>query len=164
MKMEGVEIEVPEGMQLILGQAHFIKSVEDLYESLVTSVPGLKFGVAFCEASGKSLVRSDGSDAECVKRAEEVAERIGAGHLFVVFLSGAFPINVLDRVKGVQEVTLVYCATANPVTVVVADTGKGRGVMGVVDGGYLKGREREEDRVQEVAPPFFTSPTVRREL
>jgi uncharacterized protein len=148
MEIEGVEVEVPEGMQLILGQAHFIKSVEDLYESLVTSMPGLKFGVSFCEASGKSLVRSDGSDAECVKQAEEVAERIGAGHLFVVFLSGAFPINVLDRVKGVQEVTLVYCATANPVTVVVADTGKGRGVLGIVDGGYLKGREGEEDRAE----------------
>lgn len=146
MEIERVDIEVPDGHQLILGQAHFIKTVEDLYESLVTSMPGIRFGVAFCEASGKSLVRSDGSDPALTKLAREYATRVGAGHLFAVVITGAFPINVLNRVKAVEEVLQVFCATSNPVTVVVADSGKGRGVLGVIDGTSPKGEESDKDR------------------
>ena len=148
VKTEEVEVAVPEGHQLILGQSHFIKSVEDIYEALATSMPAVRFGVAFCEASGKSLIRSDGSDPGCVRLAVDCAARIAAGHVFAVFLSGAFPINVLNRVKSVEEVAHVFCATANPVTVVVADSGKGRGVLGVIDGGYPKGEEAPEDRAE----------------
>jgi uncharacterized protein len=150
MRTEAVELKVPEGCQLIVGQAHFIKSVEDLYEALVTSMPGIKFGVAFCEASGKALVRSEGTDPRATKLAQRYASRLGAGHSFIVVLSGAFPINVLNRVKWVEEVVQVFCATSNPVTVVVADSGKGRGVLGVVDGvsprGVETGADREERR------------------
>jgi uncharacterized protein len=136
-----VPVGVPDGFQLIIGQSHFIKTVEDLYETLVSSMPAIKFGLAFCEASGKSLIRTDGTDAKCIELAVSYASAIGAGHTFVVLLSGSFPINVLNRIKGVEEVAQVFCATANSVTVVVADTGKGRGVLGVVDGGYSKGVE-----------------------
>ncbi|MDE1853615.1 MAG: adenosine-specific kinase [Thaumarchaeota archaeon] len=146
MKIEEVEIAVPDGRQLILGQAHFIKTVEDLYESLSTSMPGIKFGVAFCEASGKSLIRSEGSDKDCTELSLSYASRISAGHAFVIVLSGAFPINVLNRVKQVEEVAQVFCATANAVTVVVADSGKGRGVLGVIDGESPKGVEGDQDR------------------
>lgn len=146
MELEEVDIAVPEGQQIILGQAHFIKSVEDLYESLVTSMPGLRFGVAFCEASGKALVRFDGSDKELSEAARDYASRVGAGHLFVIVLAGAFPINVLNRVKAVDEVLQVYCATSNPVIVVVADSGKGRGVLGIIDGVSPKGTETDQDR------------------
>jgi adenosine/AMP kinase len=146
MKIEGVRLEPPEGFQLIIGQAHFIKSVEDLYETLATSMPGLKFGVAFCEASGKSLVRFDGSDKRSTKMARDFASRLGAGHSFVVILSGAFPINVLNRIKGVEEVTGVFCATSNPVTVVVADQAKGRGILGVIDGVSPSGAESKKDK------------------
>ncbi|MDG6961509.1 MAG: adenosine-specific kinase [Nitrososphaerota archaeon] len=148
VKIEEVGVSVPEGHQLIFGQSHFIKSVEDIYEALATSMPGIKFGVAFCEASGKSLIRSDGSDPGCVSLAVDCAARVAAGHAFVVFLSGSFPINVLNRIKQVEEVAQVYCATANEVTVVVADSGKGRGVLGVIDGGYPKGEEGEEDKAE----------------
>ena len=148
VKIEGIHLVPPEGYQLIVGQAHFIKSVEDLYESLVTSMPGLKFGAAFCEASGKSLVRHDGSDAKSVKMAREFALKIGAGHSFVVVLRGAFPINVLNRIKSVEEVVGVYCATSNPVTVVVAGLGKGRGILGVIDGVSPVGAESEKDRAE----------------
>ncbi len=146
MKIEEVEIRVPDGQQLILGQAHFIKSVEDLYESLVTSMPGLRFGVAFCEASGKALIRFDGSDNALSEAARDYAARIGAGHLFVIVLAGAFPINVLSRVKAVDEVLQVFCATSNPVVVIVADSGAGRGVLGVIDGVSPKGTETDKDR------------------
>lgn len=145
MKIEEVEISPSEGQQLIIGQSHFIKTVEDIYEALVTSVPGIKFGVAFCEASGKALVRSDGTDPKLIEAASTTAARIGAGHSFVVILDGVFPINVLNRLKAVEEVVGIYCATANPATVVVADTGKGRGIIGVVDGVYTKGQETPED-------------------
>ncbi len=148
MKIEEVEVKVPEGCQLILGQSHFIKTVEDLYEALATSMPGIKFGVAFCEASGKSLVRRDGTDDECTKLAVRCASAIGAGHAFAVVLSGSYPINVLNRIKSVEEVANVYCATSNPVTVVVADTAKGRGVLGVVDGGYPNGEEGAADAAE----------------
>jgi hypothetical protein len=146
MKIEEVEIEPVEGEQLIVGQSHFIKSVEDIYEALVTSMPGLKFGLAFCEASGKALIRSDGTDPNLTRMAQEYASRIGAGHSFVVVLAGAFPINVLNRLKAVEEVVQIFCATSNPVTVVVADSGKGRGVLGVMDGISPKGLESEGDK------------------
>jgi adenosine/AMP kinase len=129
-----------------VGQSHFIKSVEDLYEVLSTAVPGIKFGVAFCEASGKALVRFDGTDPESVELAKDFANRIGAGHCFVVVLKGAFPINVLNRIKAVEEVAGVYCATSNNVMVLVAEAGAGRGVLGVVDGVKTKGFETTEDK------------------
>jgi len=146
MKTEEVELKIPEGFQLILGQSHFIKSVEDLFETLSSAVPGIKFGVAFCEASGKALVRFDGTDAECADLAKESAARVGAGHSFVVVLKGAFPINVLNRIKTVEEVASLYCATSNNVTVLVAEAGGGRGVLGVVDGVKPKGIELPEDK------------------
>ncbi|MDG6909877.1 MAG: adenosine-specific kinase [Nitrososphaerota archaeon] len=146
MRILEEEIRVPEGVQIIIGQAHFIKTVEDLYEALVGSMPGLKFGLAFCEASGKALVRYEGTDDALADLAKEYASRIAAGHSFVVLLRDAFPINVLNRVKAVEEVVGVYCATSNPVSVVIADSGKGRGVMGVIDGVPPKGAEGEQDK------------------
>lgn len=146
MKTEEVALAVPEGFQLILGQAHFIKTVEDLFETLAGAMPGMKFGVAFCEASGKALVRFDGTDSECVGYARDFASRVAAGHSFAVVLKGAFPINVLNRVKSVEEVAGVYCATSNSVTVVVAEAGPGRGVLGVIDGVKPKGVELPADK------------------
>lgn len=146
METENVVLKVPEGCQLILGQSHFIKTVEDLYETLASSVPGIKFGVAFCEASGKALVRYDGSDADATSLAREYAEKLGAGHCFVVILAGAFPISVLNRIKGVEEVVNVFCATSNTVTVIVAGAGGGRGILGVVDGVSPNGVESETDK------------------
>jgi hypothetical protein len=151
MKVDEVKIAVPEGLQLILGQAHFIKTVEDLYEALVSSMPGIKFGVAFCEASGNALVRYDGTDDELSKRAQDFASRIGAGHSFVVVLSGAFPINVLNRIKAIEEVASVFCATSNSVTVMVAEANEGRGVLGVIDGVVPKGVEGVKDREERHA-------------
>ena len=146
MKVEEVVLAVPEGSQLILGQSHFIKTVEDLYEALVTSMPGIKFGVAFCEASGRALIRYDGSDEEATSTARKFASLLRAGHCFVVVLKGVFPINVLNRIKNVEEVAGIYCATSNSVTVMVTDTGKGRGILGIVDGVSAKGSETESDR------------------
>jgi len=146
MKIDEVDIEALEGHQLIVGQSHFIKSVEDIYETLATSMPGVKFGVAFAEASGKALVRYDGTDDELAKLASGYAARIGAGHTFVVVLSGAFPINVLNRLKAVEEVAQIFCASSNPVTVLVADNGTGRGVLGVIDGISPKGIEGDQDK------------------
>ena len=148
MKIEGVDFAAVEGHQTIVGQAHFIKTVEDLYEALTSSVPGLKFGVAFCEASGKALVRFDGSDQELTRLATDYASRIGAGHAFVVVLKGAFPINVLNRIKSVDEVATIFCATSNPFTVVVADAGRGRGILGVIDGVSPKGSEGDADKAE----------------
>ena len=145
LRIEEVEIKVPEDHQLILGQAHFIKTVEDLYETIVSSMPSIKFGLAFCEASGKALVRSDGSSSQLEGLAKEYALKIGAGHIFVVVLDGAFPINVVNRIKAVEEVLQVYCATSNRVTVVVADNEVGRGVLGVIDGVKPKGAEGSQD-------------------
>lgn len=146
MKTEEIVLNVPNSCQLILGQAHFIKSVEDIYEAVATSMPGVRFGVAFCEASAKALVRTDGSDKEMVAKAREFALQLRAGHSFVVVLTGAFPINVLNRLKNVEEVAGIYCATSNRVTVIVADTGEGRGILGVVDGVSTRGSETDEDR------------------
>ncbi len=151
MRIDEIRIEAVGDHQLILGQSHFIKTIEDIYETLATSMPGLRFGVAFCEASAKSLVRTDGSDKELTELAAKYASQIAAGHAFVVVLSGAFPINVLNRLKAVDEVVQIFCATANSVTVVVADSGKGRGVLGVIDGEAPKGIEGDQDREERRA-------------
>ena len=148
MQLKTIGIEKPEDVNLILGQAHFIKTVEDLYEALVTAIPGLKFGLAFCESSGPALVRADGTDEEMVEMAKANALKLSAGHCFIIFLRGAFPINVLNAVKMVPEVCHVYCATANAVDVVVAETELGRGVLGVIDGVMSKGIETAEDVAQ----------------
>ena len=148
MKIDEVSLAVPDGYQLILGQSHFVKTVEDLYETLASSMPGIKFGVAFCEASGKALIRYDGSDGQATSLARKYAAKLGAGHSFVIFLRGAYPINVLNRLKAVEEVVGIHCATSNRVVVIVADTGEGRGVLGVVDGISPKGEESAADRVE----------------
>jgi len=146
MELQTVTIEKPEDINFILGQAHFIKTVEDLHEALVGSVPGIKFGVAFCEASGACLVRYSGTDAASIELAKKNALAIGAGHSFIVFLGeGFFPINVLNAVKALPEVCHIFCATANPVDVVVADNGQSRAILGVFDGEKPKGMEGEED-------------------
>ena len=145
MELKTVKIEKPEDLNFILGQAHFIKTVEDLHETLVTAVPGIQFGLAFCESSGPCLVRASGTDPALVDLAKKNALALSAGHTFIIFLRGVFPINVLNAVKSVQEVCTIYCASANPVEVVVAETEQGRGVMGVVDGFKSKGIEREKD-------------------
>ena len=145
MELRSVKIEKPEDMNFILGHSHFIKTVEDLHEALVNTVPGIKFGLAFCEASMDRLVRSSGTDPELVELAEKNAMAIGAGHSFIIFMKDCFPINVLQTVKRVPEVCTVYCATANPTEVVVCSTEDGNGIMGVVDGFKPLGIETEED-------------------
>ncbi|MGB9577050.1 MAG: adenosine-specific kinase [Candidatus Micrarchaeia archaeon] len=145
-RFEVVEVKTPENCNVILGQTHFIKSAEDLYEAIAESSSSVKFGVAFCEASGERLVRSEGNNEELQKAAEQAALAIGAGHVFVVFLRDAFPINVLNRIKSVSEVCCVYCATANPLQVIVAETSAGRGVAGVIDGATPLGVEGEKQR------------------
>jgi adenosine/AMP kinase len=141
-----VAIEKPEMINFVLGQTHFIKTVEDIHEALVTQVPGIRFGLAFCEASGKCLIRWTGTDDEMVELAKTNASAIGAGHTFILFLGeGFYPINVLNALKMVPEVCHIFCATANPTQVVIAETGQGRGVLGVVDGFSPKGVEGEED-------------------
>lgn len=151
MELLVVPIEKPEEANLIFGQAHFIKTVEDLHEALVGAVPGIRFGLAFCEASGPALVRSSGTDAALVEQARRQALAVGAGHSFLILLEGAFPINVLNAVKAVPEVCRIYCATANPVQVVLAQTEQGRGVLGVVDGLQARGLESEQDAAERVA-------------
>jgi adenosine/AMP kinase len=146
MELEVVRIEKPETMNFILGQSHFIKTVEDLYETLVANVPGIKFGLAFCESSGPALVRAGGTDDELVELAKRNALALSAGHSFIIFLGeGFYPINVLNAVKMVPEVCRIFCATANPVEVVLAETEQGRGILGVIDGVKTKGIETEED-------------------
>ncbi len=140
-----VKIEKPEEVNFILGQSHFIKTVEDLYEALITSFPGIKFGLAFCESSGPRLIRYTGNDEEMIELAKKNAMNIGAGHIFIIFLKNAYPINVLNRIKNVQEVCRIFCATANPCEVIIAETEQGRGVLGVVDGFSPLGFEKEED-------------------
>jgi adenosine/AMP kinase len=145
MDLTTVRLEIPEGGNLILGQTHFIKSVEDLYEALVNTVPNLKFGIAFNEASGPCLTRVDGNDDALKAMAARNATAIAAGHIFVITLLNGYPINVLGRIKDVPEVCSILCATANPVEVVVAQTEQGRGVLGVIDGFPPKGMETEAD-------------------
>jgi hypothetical protein len=141
MELVTVKVRKPEDVNLILGQSHFIKTVEDLYEALVTAVPGIKFGLAFCEASGDCLIRTEGTDEEMRKLAAENALAIGAGHSFLVLLKNAYPIQVLKAVERVQEVCNIFCATANPVEVVIAESKQGRGILGVIDGEKPKGIE-----------------------
>lgn len=145
METKTVKIKKPDDANIILGQTHFIKSTEDLYEAMVNSVPNIKFGIAFCESSGPCLVRSEGNDKELKDLAEENAFNIGAGHCFIIIMKEAYPINVLPRIKEVAEVCSIYCATANPVEVVMAQTKQGRGILGVIDGSSPKGIEKEED-------------------
>jgi adenosine/AMP kinase len=145
MEISIVKIEKPEEVNFILGQSHFIKTVEDIHETLVTAVPGIKFGLAFCEASGKCLVRHSGNDPDMIELAQKNALAIGAGHSFILFLgTGFFPVNVLNAVKMVPEVCRIFCATANPVEVLVAETEQGRGILGVIDGFAPEGVEDEE--------------------
>ncbi|OYT41651.1 MAG: hypothetical protein B6U86_01935 [Candidatus Altiarchaeales archaeon ex4484_43] len=146
MKINVIEIEKPPELNLILGQAHFIKTVEDIYEALVTAVPGIKFGLAFCESSGDCLIRSDGTDPELIKLAEKNAEKIGAGHSFIVFLRECYPINVLNRIKEVPEVCHIFAATANPLKVVIAEEEQGIGILGVIDGEKPKGIETRDHK------------------
>ncbi len=145
MELLTVPIEKPDDVNLVLGQSHFIKTVEDVYEALAGSSPQLRFGLAFCESSGPCLVRRAGNDDELVGLAVQNALAVGAGHSFIVFLREGFPVNVLNALKQVPEVCRIYCATANPVEVVVAETGQGRAILGVVDGSPPKGVETEDD-------------------
>ena len=145
MEFQAVKIQTPEGANVVLGQSHFIKTIEDLYEILVSSVPGGKFGIAFCESSGPCLIRSAGNDEALREGAVGNAQAVGAGHFFVVILRDAYPINVLNAIKQCQEVCTIYCASANPIEVIVAITPQGRGVMGVVDGLPPKGTETAGD-------------------
>lgn len=146
MDIKNIKIRKPEQINFILGQTHFIKSVEDIHETLVTSVPGIKFGLAFCEASGERLVRWSGTDEALISLAKENALEISAGHSFIIFLGeGYFPINVLNQIKAVPEVCRIFCATANPTNVVVLDVGDGRAILGVADGERPKGIEGDED-------------------
>ena len=146
MQLKTVTIEKPDDTNFILGQTHFIKSVEDLHEAMVGTVPGIKFGLAFCEASGKRLVRRSGTDADLIELACQNAMAIAAGHCFVIFLGdGFFPVNVLNAIKAVPEVCRIFCATANPTQILVAETDQGRGILGVVDGFPPLGVENEED-------------------
>ena len=146
MDLKNVNIEVPEGYNMILGQSHFIKTVEDLYEILVGTVPSAKFGIAFSEASGPCLIRTDGNDETSMKLALDITSRIDCGHAFSIVVKEAYPINILNAVKMCQEVCSIYCATANPVEVIVAETEQGRGIMGVIDGFKSKGVEGETDK------------------
>lgn len=151
MQLITVEIMKPADANVIIGQAHFIKTVEDVYEALVQAVPGIKFGLAFCEASGPCLIRHSGTDAELEKVAIEAASAIGAGHVFVVILGNAFPINVLNQIKSVTEVCTVFCATANRLRLIVAEDGGRRGVIGVIDGDSPRGVESAEDQAERRA-------------
>lgn len=146
MEITEVSIAKPEEINFILGQSHFIKTVEDIHEVLVSAVPGIKFGLAFCEASGKCLIRWSGTDDEMIVLAQKNAEAIAAGHSFILFLgAGFFPINILNQIKQVPEVCRIFCATANPVDVIITETAQGRGILGVVDGSSPQGVETEQD-------------------
>ena len=145
LEFKSVKIRKPDEINLILGQAHFIKTVEDLYEALVNNGPSIKFGLAFVESSGACKIRSEGNDEELKKMAQDNALQIGAGHSFIVFLKNAFPINVLNAIKGIPEVCNIYCASANPVEVIIARSDAGTGILGVIDGVSPKGIESDQD-------------------
>ncbi|CUS76436.1 hypothetical protein JGI7_02079 [Candidatus Kryptonium thompsonii] len=145
MELKIVKIEKPDNINFILGQAHFIKTVEDLYEAIVTTQPHLKFGIAFCESSGPALVRWAGNDDAMIELAKKNALNLSAGHSFIIFMDNGYPINILNAIKMVPEVCRIFCATANPVEVVIAETEQGRGILGVIDGLKTKGIEGEED-------------------
>lgn len=146
MELTAVKIEKPDDINFVLGQSHFIKTVEDIHEALVQAVPGIKFGLAFCESSGAALVRWTGTDEAMMDLARRNAQALAAGHSFILFLGpGFFPVNILNALKMVPEVCRIYCATANPAEVVIAETGQGRGILGVIDGVRTKGVEKDED-------------------
>ncbi|MFZ1683760.1 MAG: adenosine-specific kinase [Candidatus Zixiibacteriota bacterium] len=149
--LQNVRVAIPDGTNVIFGQSHFIKTVEDLYEALVSASPTLKFGIAFCEASGKRLIRSDGNSPDLIAQAEKSAQEVGCGHTFFIYMKDGFPVNILNRVKEVQEVCRIFCATANPLQVIVAVSDQGRGVMGVIDGEIPLGIETEADKKERVA-------------
>ncbi len=151
MDLHTVSIEKPEGVNFILGQSHFIKTVEDIHEALIGAVPGIEFGIAFCEASGPSLIRYSGTSDEMIELAKKNALNLSAGHTFIIFLGNVFPINVLNAVKMVPEVCRIFCATANPVQVILAETEQGRGILGVIDGEKSRGIEAEEDIADRLA-------------
>jgi len=145
MEIKSIKVEKPEDVNVIIGQAHFIKTVEDLYETIISAAPSVKFGIAFCEASGACKIRVEGNDEELKKIAVENAQRISAGHMFIVALRDGFPINILNQIKSIQEVCSIFAATANPVEVVVADNGESCGILGVMDGLKPKGVEDKDD-------------------
>ncbi|MCS7096659.1 MAG: adenosine-specific kinase [Candidatus Bathyarchaeota archaeon] len=145
MEIKTVKVEIPKDCNVIFGTAHFIKTVEDLYEALINAVPNIKFGIGFCEASGPCLVRHEGNDEELKKLAAEKALEIACGHSFIIFIRNAYPINVLENIKKVPEVCTVHAATSNPLEIIIAETEHGRGILGVIDGFKTKGIEKEED-------------------
>jgi adenosine/AMP kinase len=145
MEIITVKIEKPEDLNMILGQTHFIKTVEDLYEALINSVPNIKFGIGFCEASQQCLVRIDGNDDNLIELAKKNALTLSAGHSFIIFIENAFPINILQAIKRVPEVCNIFCATSNPVEVILAESDQGRGILGIIDGYKSKGIETNED-------------------
>lgn len=151
MELSVIPVRKPEDINIILGQSHFIKTVEDLHEALVGSVPGIQFGLAFCEASGPQLVRWSGTDEELIELARTSMHELGTGHAFLILLRNAFPINVLPAIRAVQEVCRIFCATANPIEVIVAKTEQGRGILGVIDGYHTKGIETEQDIAERKA-------------
>lgn len=146
MELECIDLAWSEGANIIIGQSHFIKTVEDLAEIVISSVPNIKYGLAFCEASGLCLIRTEGNDPLLVKDASGCAERVGAGHTFYLVIKEAFPINILNQIKACQEVARIFCATANPLQVIVAKTEQGGGIMGVIDGNAPKGIETDKDK------------------
>jgi adenosine/AMP kinase len=145
MELKTVPIDKPADINLILGQSHFIKTIEDLHEAIVQTVPQMKFGIAFCESSGPALVRWTGNDEKLLELAKKNALALGCGHCFIIFMTSGFPINILNTVKAVPEVCAIYCATGNPVEVIVAETDSGRGILGVIDGMKSKGIETDAD-------------------
>ena len=145
MELKTVQIEKPEDTNFILGQSHFIKTVEDIYEAIVQTNPEMKFGLGFCESSGPALVRWVGNDQNLIEMAKKNAMNLSCGHCFILFMENGFPVNVLNSIKNLPEVCLIYCATANPVQVIVAESEQGRGIMGVIDGVKTKGIETESD-------------------
>jgi adenosine/AMP kinase len=147
MELKVVAIEKPDDVNFIMGQSHFIKTIEDLHEAIVQTVPQMKFGIAFCESSGPALVRYSGNDDELTGLAKKNASAISAGHVFVIFMREGFPINILNTVKNIPEVANIYCATGNPVQVIIAETEKGRGILGVIDGVKSNGIETDADRI-----------------
>ncbi len=145
MEIKTVKIQKPDNVNVILGQSHFIKTVEDIYEALVNTVPGIRFGLAFCESSGPCLVRYSGTEPDLIELARDNALSLSAGHSFIVFLRNSYPVNVLNAIKNVPEVCRIFCATANPVEVIIAESEQGRGILGVIDGLKSKGIETEKD-------------------
>ena len=147
MELTTVLIDKPDDMNVIIGHSHFIKTVEDLYEAIVQTNPAIRFGIAFCEASGPALVRHVGNDTKLVELAQRNAMAVAAGHSFFVFIEGGYPVNILNTIKSVSEICTIYCASANPIEVIIAETDQGRGILGVVDGTSTKGVETDADIV-----------------